>query len=55
MDRLFSIFKDENGATAVEYALILGMVFLAAVGAIGGVAAATSDMWNTVSVAVTTS
>ena len=34
MRRIFGFFKDERGATAVEYGLILAMIFLAMVGAI---------------------
>ena len=34
MRRFFSIFKDERAATAVEYAMIMAMVFLAMVGAV---------------------
>jgi Flp pilus assembly protein TadG len=29
MRRFFAIFKDDQGATAIEYGLILAMVFLA--------------------------
>ncbi len=55
MKRLFGIFNDERGATAVEYGLILALIFLAVVGAIGGVANVTIDMWGNVSNAVTKS
>lgn len=43
------LLDDRSGATAVEYGLILAMVFLAMVLAVGGVGNATSDLWNTVS------
>ncbi len=52
MKRLFRIFNDERGATAVEYALILALIFLAVVGAVSGVASTTIEMWNNVSTAV---
>jgi pilus assembly protein Flp/PilA len=52
MRRFFGIFKDERGATAVEYGLILAMVFLAMVGAISLFASASTSMWNNVSEAV---
>ena len=52
MRRFFGIFKDERGATAVEYGLILAMIFLAMVGALTVVAGTTTDMWNMVSNAV---
>ena len=53
MRRFFAIFKDERGATAVEYGLILAMIFLAMVGALTVVASTTTDMWNNVTEAVT--
>jgi pilus assembly protein Flp/PilA len=53
MRRFFRIFKDERGATAVEYGLILAMVFLAMVGALSLVAGTTTEMWNDVSTKVT--
>ena len=53
MRRFFGIFKDERGATAVEYGLILAMVFLAMVGALTVVAGTTTEMWNFVADQVT--
>jgi pilus assembly protein Flp/PilA len=44
-----SIRKDERGATAVEYGLILALIFLAVAGAIQGVASVTIGMWSNVS------
>jgi pilus assembly protein Flp/PilA len=49
----FTIRKDDRGATAVEYGLILALVFLAVAGAIKGVATVTTDMWGNVSNEVT--
>ena len=46
---LSSIRKDERGATAVEYGLILALIFLAVAGAIQGVASVTIGMWSNVS------
>ena len=43
------LFSDSSGATAIEYGLILAMVFLAMVGAVANVGNATSTMWNEVS------
>lgn len=54
MRRFFGIFKDERGATAVEYGLILAMIFLAMVGALTLFASASTSMWNNVAEAVTT-
>ncbi len=53
MRRFFELLKDRRGATAVEYGLILAMVFLAMIGALGMVAGTTTDMWNYVSDEVT--
>lgn len=52
MRRFLGIFKDERGATAVEYGLILAMIFLAMVGALSLVADITISMWGNVSAAV---
>ena len=41
--------RDASGATAVEYGLILALVFLAMVGAVQGFGDAATDMWNNVS------
>jgi pilus assembly protein Flp/PilA len=49
MRNLLSIRKNDRGATAVEYGLILALIFLAVAGAIGGVATVTIDMWGNVS------
>ena len=46
---LFTIRRNERGATAVEYGLILALIFLAVAGAIGGVATTTVGMWGNVS------
>ncbi len=43
------LLGDVRGATAVEYGLILSLIFLACVGAISGVANKTSKVWNNVS------
>ena len=49
MRRFSELLKDRRGATAVEYGLILAMVFLAMVGALTVVAGSTIEMWNYVS------
>lgn len=43
---------DASGATAVEYGLILALIVLAVLGAIQGVAGATTTMWGDVATAV---
>lgn len=53
MRRMKELLQDRRGATAVEYGLILSLIFLAMVAAIQGVATETTTMWNNVSKAVT--
>ncbi|EDL50029.1 Flp family type IVb pilin [Erythrobacter sp. SD-21] len=43
---------DERGATAVEYGLILALIFVSIMGAVSTFGETTIDMWNTVSSAV---
>ena len=53
VSRLFhALMRDRKGATAVEYGLILALVFLALVGAVRGVGSATSTVWTNVSTKV---
>jgi len=49
------IFRDIRGATAVEYGLILALIFLAVVGAIGTFSSTTINMWTDVSEKVSSS
>ena len=50
MRGIFSkLIADNSGATAVEYGLILAMIFLAMVGAVQGVGNETIGLWNTIS------
>jgi pilus assembly protein Flp/PilA len=53
MRRVVDLIKDRRAATAVEYGLILSLIFLAMVAAVRGVANETTTMWNNVSNAVT--
>lgn len=46
--------RDASGATAVEYGLILSLVFLAIAGAVQSLASVTTGMWNDVSEKVET-
>jgi len=41
-----SFFEDENGATAIEYSLIAGLLFLAIVGSVRAVTTSTSTMYD---------
>ena len=54
MRPFLSIIKDERAATAVEYGLILAMIFLAMIGGISAFASATNNMWNDVATKVAT-
>jgi len=38
--------QNEKGATSIEYALIVSLIFLAIVTAASNVALKTNDMWN---------
>ena len=46
MRRLHRFLKDQSGATAVEYGLILALIFLAMVGAVSAFADGTISMWD---------
>ncbi len=48
MRRFFAIFKDERAATAVEYGLILALIFLAMIAGITNFTDTTINMWNDV-------
>jgi pilus assembly protein Flp/PilA len=45
----FEIVEDRKGATAVEYGLILALIFLAMVVGVVAVGTSTSDLWGNVS------
>lgn len=46
MRPFFAILKDERGATAVEYGLILALIFLAMIAGVSNFAAGTIEMWG---------
>ena len=48
-----ALIADRGGATAVEYGLILALIFLAMAGAVAGVGTETGTMWNSVSTQIT--
>ncbi len=48
MNQLKKLYRSEQGATAVEYGLILALIAIAAIAAISGVANSTGNMWNEV-------
>lgn len=43
------ILFDQKGATAVEYGLIAGLIFMAIVGGVSALASTLSDKWNFIS------
>lgn len=43
---LNELLRDQSGATAVEYGLILAMIVLAMMAALSGVASETIEMWQ---------
>ncbi|HEX9932919.1 MAG TPA: Flp family type IVb pilin [Allosphingosinicella sp.] len=55
MRRIRDIRSDQSGATAVEYGLILALIFLAMVSAIVGFGQGAIGLWNHVSEQVSTS
>ena len=53
IDPLKKLYLSDEGATAVEYGLILALIALAAIVAISGVANETVNMWDDVANQVT--
>lgn len=48
LKRFLSRFRrDDNGATAIEYGLIVGLIFLVIVGALGAFGTTGSGVFNT--------
>lgn len=43
------IHKCDQGATAVEYGLIVSLIIMAILASLGNVASGTQNLWNTVS------
>jgi pilus assembly protein Flp/PilA len=46
MKRLLNILRSEEGATSVEYAVLLALILIAIVGAIGSLGSETDGMWG---------
>lgn len=55
MRKLFKLGKDERGATAVEYGLIISLIVLAMLAALARLATTTTGMWGNVSDTVASS
>ena len=47
-DQLVKFWKDEEGATAIEYALIAGLIAVVIIVALGALGNSISDMFNTI-------
>ena len=47
--------RDEAGATAVEYGLIVSLIFLAIVGAVSAFGTASTSMYNRISTTIASS
>jgi pilus assembly protein Flp/PilA len=45
---LLEILRNEAGATAVEYAVMLALILIAVIGAIGSLGAQTGGMWGSI-------
>lgn len=43
---LLNIFTDEDGATAVEYAVMLALVLMAVIGAVGAMGSDAGGLWG---------
>lgn len=48
MQRFIGMFKDTRGATAIEYALIMAMIFLAIIIGVSAVGTSTVAAWTNV-------
>jgi pilus assembly protein Flp/PilA len=48
MKFLRSLIREEEAATAVEYAVLLALILMAVFGAIGSVGAGTGGMWGSI-------
>jgi pilus assembly protein Flp/PilA len=49
LSTLMRLRSSDQGATAVEYGLIVSLIFLSAAGAIGVFGNGVNGMWNTIS------
>ncbi|NIJ38539.1 pilus assembly protein Flp/PilA [Sphingopyxis panaciterrae] len=49
MSKISELMRSTRAATAIEYGLILALIFVAIIAAVSGVAAETRGMWTFVS------
>jgi pilus assembly protein Flp/PilA len=52
MDTLIAFLKDEKGATAVEYGLIVALISVAAIAAMTGLGSQLSTLFTTISTTI---
>ena len=52
MQKLARLFKNESGATAIEYGLIAALIAVAIIGAVGALGGNAGDTFNDVSDAI---
>jgi pilus assembly protein Flp/PilA len=45
---LLKLWREEDAATAVEYAVLLALILIAVISAIGSVGSQTGGMWGTI-------
>jgi pilus assembly protein Flp/PilA len=48
MKRLFNFLREDEAATAVEYAVLLALILMSVIGAIGTVGAQSGGMWGNI-------
>ena len=53
MAKFLALLRSTRAATAIEYGLILAMIFIAALSAMTNVGTSTANMWNHVSATTT--
>jgi Flp pilus assembly pilin Flp len=46
MKQLWRLFREDEAATAVEYAVLLALILMAVIGAIGAVGGQAGGMWG---------
>lgn len=49
MRKLFQLFKDESGATAIEYGLIAAGISVAIIAVVNGLGSTLNDKFNSIS------
>ena len=53
--RIRSLIKDRNGATAIEYGLILALIFLAVMTGVASLGSSVKERWDDIANKATTS